>query len=220
MNLAIFDLDKTLVKIDTADAWSNYICELGLINNIDQFKAKNCIYESQYDQGTLNMRESVEFNLKPLIHINLPELRKIINKFISKKIIPNIYSTSYEVIKKHQQNGDLILLISATVEELVIPIGEILGFDYQNIIAIKTTKNNNQLTGKTNGIISFREGKVECLQAWLKIEQIKINRTYFYSDSHNDLALLEYVDHPIATNPSKKLEAIAKQKKWEILHLR
>jgi HAD superfamily hydrolase (TIGR01490 family) len=124
-----------------------------------------------------------------------------------------------ELIKKHKSAGDIVLLISATIEELVIPIGELLGFNPKNIIAIKTIKENGLISGKTAGVLSFKGGKVTRYKEWLNTHSITPTKTYFYSDSINDLPLLEIVDQPIATNPSTDLLKKAKENHWNTLYL-
>ena len=144
-----------------------------------------------------------------------------IKDFIEQEIKASIYKNGIKLIDKYIKEGKRIVLISATIEELVMPIGEILGFQKNDILAINTKKENGKITGDILGTLSFKEGKVIRFLEWMEFNDTKFKKEdiTFYSDSINDLPLLEYVGKPIATNPCQKLLDIAKKNNWTIVRL-
>ncbi len=217
MALAIFDLDHTLINGDSDHAWGQFLVENELVDPIE-YKQKNDWFFEQYQAGQLNVHEYLEFALKPLTQFPLDELLLMRDRFLNECIRPIIHQQSWDLIAKHQQQGDTLLIITATNGFITYPIAQMLGIEH--IIAPHPELIDGAYTGKIVGIPSFHLGKVIRLQDWLKEHKHNLAGSWFYSDSHNDLPLLEIVDHPIAVDPCPKLEAIAKARQWPIISLR
>lgn len=213
-DLAIFDLDHTLIATDSADRWSVYMCENGMIQDTDAFLETHKKYEQRYKVGDIDMGEFIRFALKPLIGLRECDVTKKVIEFIEAFIRPHIYKKGVDVVRDHVEKGDTILLISATIEDLVNPVGKILGFKPENILAVNTEKCDERYTGNLLGTLGFGKGKVARTQAWLQQQKLAFDKTYFYSDSINDLPLLLEVDEPRVVNPDPKLLIEAKNRGW------
>ena len=161
---------------------------------------------------------ALEFSLAPLSQIDISELAELHNRFMDESIRPLITTQSRELIKKHIEQNDTLLIITATNLFITAPIAEELGID--NILATDPEIIDNRYTGKVYGTPCFREGKVERLTVWLKETGYNLTDSYFYSDSHNDLPLLEEVNKPIAVNPDETLRSHAEMKGWDIISLK
>ncbi len=217
MALAIFDLDNTLIAGDSDHGWGQFLVEKGLVD-ADHFQQKNDYYYQQYNQGTLDINEYLEFSLQPLTQNPLTQLHKVRAEFVQTKILPLIPEKSRALLKKHKDQGDYLLIITATNLFVTHPIAAELGVD--DIIATEPEMLNDQYTGKVAGIPSFQHGKVVRLADWLKKTGLSLEGSFFYSDSHNDLPLLEQVTYPFAVDADDILLAHAKAKNWPIISLR
>ncbi len=217
MALAIFDLDNTLIQGDSDHAWGEFLVSESLVDKAEM-AAVNDRFFNQYQNGTLNIQEYLEFALAFLTGKTPSDLAPLHAQFMSNVIEPIILPDAEALIKKHENAGDTLLIITATNRFVTEPIAQRLGINH--LIACEPELINGIYTGKATGTPSFQHGKVERLQSWLKEQQISLDGAWFYSDSHNDLPLLEQVDNPVAVNPDARLQAIAISRGWEILDLR
>lgn len=212
--LALFDLDETLIAGDSAKEWINFCVERKLVDT--RFLAQLAGYEQQYKNATINMLEFMEFFLSSIRGMSETEVSTLVSDFVLQKISPIIYPQTAKILATHA--NDRQILISATADFLVIPIANFLGIS--ETIASQTERKNGIFTGRTTGVLAFASGKVTRLQAYLGKDYSKLMQdSYFYSDSINDLPLLESVKTPIACNPDSLLTPIAKQRNWKILNL-
>lgn len=217
MALAIFDLDNTLISGDSDHGWGQFLVEEGLVD-AQLFKQKNDYYLEQYQLGTLDILEYLEFSLQALTLFPKEQLLGLRERFVQEKIIPIITQKSRDLLLEHRNNGDYLLIITATNLFVTEPIANLLGVD--DIIATTPEVINGQYTGKISGIPSFQEGKVKRLAAWLEQKALSLEGSYFYSDSHNDLPLLKQVDNPVAVDADNTLRAYAQENNWPIISLR
>lgn len=217
MTLAIFDLDNTLLDGDSDYLWGQFLSQQGLVDSTFYEKENQRFYD-EYVDGTLDIFEFLEFSLAPLSQIEMSKLEQLHNQFMQENILPAITKKSRALIQKHIASQDTLLIITATNLFITAPIAEELGI--QNILATEPEKVNNSYTGKVFGTPCFREGKVERLKVWLKETGGNLADSCFYSDSHNDLPLLEMVTKPIAVDPDDTLRSHAEMKGWDIISLK
>jgi HAD superfamily hydrolase (TIGR01490 family) len=216
VTLAIFDLDHTLLNGDSDYLWGQFLTQHGHVD-ASTYEKENQRFYDEYVAGTLDIFEFLEFSLAPLSQMDMSELNRLHDQFMDECIRPIITDKSRALIKKHQDAGDTLLIITATNLFITEPIARELGIDH--ILATDPEMINNRYTGKVSGIPCFREGKVERLKDWLKLSGGNLADSYFYSDSHNDLPLLEMVTKPVAVDPDDTLRSHAEMKGWEIISL-
>lgn len=216
MALVIFDLDHTLLSGDSDHAWGQYLVDRGLVEPAEHQRRNDYFYQ-QYQAGTLDIHEYLAFALKPLTQHPLELMLAERQRFLDERIKPLISQKSRDLIAKHQQAGDTLLIITATNGFVTYPIAGLLGIEH--IIAPEPELIDGNYTGAIVGIPSFQHGKVTRLQQWLEDKQLDLSGSYFYSDSHNDLPLLELVDHPVAVDPDDILNARAQQQGWPVTSL-
>ncbi|MGY2461693.1 histidinol-phosphatase [Vreelandella sulfidaeris] len=217
MSLAIFDLDNTLLSIDSDHAWGEFLLEQGAVDPI-AYREANERFMADYNAGTLDMAAFLEMALKPLADNTPEQLAAWHQQFMASKIEPNILPKAEELLARHRTKGDTLLIITATNRFITAPIAERLGVDH--LIAVNPEVNQGRYTGRVSGIPSYREGKVTRLSQWLEQQDISLDGAWFYSDSHNDLPLLEKVDHPVAVDPDDTLRKVAEERQWRIMSLR
>ena len=217
MTLAIFDLDNTLLNGDSDYLWGQFLSQQGLVDSAFYEKENQRFYD-EYVAGTLDIFEFLEFSLAPLSEIEMSKLHQLHNQFMDENIRPAITKKSRALIQTHIDKQDTLLIITATNLFITAPIAEELGI--KNILATEPEKLNNRYTGKVFGIPCFREGKVERLKIWLNEVGGNLADSCFYSDSHNDLPLLEMVTKPIAVDPDDTLRSHAEMKGWDIISLK
>ncbi|WP_133013161.1 HAD family hydrolase [Marinomonas flavescens] len=217
MTLAIFDLDGTLLSGDSDYAWGEFLVEKGLVDT-QAYKEANDRFFEQYQSGTLDIYEYMAFSLAPLTLFNNEELIKLHNTFMAEKVAPMMQDKAKALLKHHKDQGHFLLMITATNQFVTGPIADALGMDH--IIAPIPEIINNRYTGKTVGVPSFQEGKVTRLNDWLAETGHSMEGSYFYSDSRNDLPLLELVTHPVAVDADPTLTEIAKERGWPHISLR
>ncbi|MEL0637966.1 HAD family hydrolase [Marinomonas sp. TI.3.20] len=217
MTLAIFDLDGTLLSGDSDYAWGEFLVEKGLVDT-QAYKEANDRFFEQYQSGTLDIYEYMAFSLAPLTLFNNEELIKLHNTFMAEKVAPMMQDKAKALLKHHKDQGHFLLMITATNQFVTGPIADALGMDH--IIAPIPEIINNRYTGKTVGVPSFQEGKVTRLNDWLAETGYSMEGSYFYSDSRNDLPLLELVTHPVAVDADPTLTEIAKERDWPHISLR
>ena len=217
MNLAIFDLDNTLIGGDSDYLWGEFLVEKSLVDPQLYKRAKQRFYD-EYKAGTLDIYEFLEFSLAPLSQHSMPQLKELHLEFMKEKIISIWLKKAEALLEHHRKQNDFLLIITATNHFVTAPIADKLGVD--DIIATMPEQINQRYTGKVAGIPCFQEGKVKRLSQWLVENSCTLEGSYFYSDSYNDLPLLLEVTHPIAVDPDEKLQHHAKDNNWPIISLR
>ena len=215
--LAIFDLDNTLLNGDSDHAWGEFLCRKGVVDAEEYRKANDYFYE-QYKSGSMNIFEFLEFALRPLAANSNETLAEWHAEFMQDVIQPMMLPKAAALLQKHRDAGEHLMIITATNRFVTGPIAEQLGVD--TIIATDPEMVNGNYTGKVAGTPCFQAGKVERLNTWLADNGATLEGSSFYSDSINDLPLLEKVDYPVAVNPDEKLTAEANRRGWPILDLR
>ncbi|MCA0975286.1 HAD-IB family hydrolase [Halomonas denitrificans] len=217
MSLAIFDLDNTLLSIDSDHAWGEFLLEQGAVDPV-AYREANDRFKADYDAGRLDMMAFLEVALKPLADNSMEQLAAWHQQFMVSKIEPNILPLAEELIARHRTRGDTLLIITATNRFITAPIAERLGID--ELIAVEPEIQDGRYTGRVSGTPSFQQGKVTRLQQWLDTRDDTLDSAWFYSDSHNDLPLLEMIDHPVAVDPDPALREVAEARGWKIISLR
>jgi len=215
--LAIFDLDHTLLSGDSDHAWGQFLVDSNIVEPEHHQKQNDYFYE-QYKAGCLDIEEYLTFALKPLTEQPLESMLALRETFIEQRIKPLITDKARALISKHQQAGDDLLIITATNAFVTRPIATLLGFD--ELIAPEPELIDGQYTGGITGIPSFQHGKVIRLETWLAEKKIDFDGAFFYSDSHNDLPLLNIVDNPVAVDAHEILTETANRNGWPIISLR
>ena len=217
MSLAIFDLDNTLLSIDSDHAWGEFLLEQGAVDPV-AYRDANDRFMADYEAGTLDIHAFLAVALKPLADNSPEQLAAWHQQFMASKIEPHILPKGEELVARHRSRGDTLLIITATNRFITGPIAERLGVD--DLIAVEPEIVDGRYTGRVKGTPSYREGKVVRLDEWLADKDLTLDDAWFYSDSHNDLALLEKVDHPVAVDPDPSLREVAEARGWRIISLR
>lgn len=217
MSLAIFDLDNTLLNGDSDVLWGQFLVDQGLVDP-KYYERENLRFYEEYKAGTLDIMEFLAFSLKPLSEHDLDELNDLHRKFMAEKIETIMQPAAALLLQQHRDQGDFLLIITATNSFVTRPIAKALGVD--DILATEPELLDGRYTGRVSGIPTFREGKVERLQQWLANSPHDLEQSWFYSDSLNDLPLLEVVTNPIAVDPDETLEQHARMKGWPVMTLR
>ena len=217
MQLAIFDLDNTLLAGDSDYLWGKFLAERGIVD-AEIYEKENQRFYDEYKAGQLDIFEFLAFSLQPLTKHTPEVLAALHHEFMRACIHPIITPAARQLLAQHRDNGDVLLIITATNRFITAPIAEELGIPH--LLATDPEIRNGRYTGRVVGTPCFREGKVERLQAWLKQKGYNLAKSWFYSDSHNDLPLLEMVTHPVAVDPDETLADHAEAKGWPIISLR
>jgi HAD superfamily hydrolase (TIGR01490 family) len=217
MTLAIFDLDNTLIADDSDYLWGKFLVDQGIVDRLVYDKINAKFYED-YQNGTLDMVAFLRFALAPLAAHPIEQLHNWRQDFINTIIKPLLLDKAKALIEKHRAQGDTLLVITATNSFITAPIVALYGIEH--LIATTPEMIDGKYTGNVNGVPCFQEGKVTRLNEWLTLNNEKLEGSYFYSDSHNDLPLLKLVDFPVAVDPDEKLRDFADTQKWEIISLR
>ncbi|WP_163831569.1 histidinol-phosphatase [Spartinivicinus ruber] len=217
MALAIFDLDNTLLGGDSDHAWGEFLVEQGIVD-AEAYKQANDYYYQAYLNGTLNINEFLQFSLKPLSQHSTKQLTQWHQQFMSEKIEPLMLEKATKLLNDHRDQGDYLLIITATNAFVTSPIAERLGVDH--LLATTPEFLNGRYTGQVSGTPCFQGGKVKRLHNWLTATSHSLAGSFFYSDSHNDLPLLEEVDNPVAVDPDDTLREVAQTNGWPIISLR
>ena len=220
MNLALFDLDNTILAGDSDYNWSRFLIQEGYLDGAIHAE-KNEKFYADYKAGTLDIYAFVEFQFKPLARNPRAVLNQLLKKYVEEEIKPMITEKARVLVKRHQEEGDLIIVITATNSFITKPIAELFGIE--NLIGTDPEEKEGEFTGKVSGLPSFKEGKVTRLEAWLKGKNLSLasfENSYFYSDSHNDLPLMQKVTHPVAVDSDDVLSEYAKSKGWPQISLR
>ena len=217
MSLAIFDLDNTLIGGDSDFLWGEFLGEEGVVD-ANAYRKKNEYFYQQYDLGTLDIYAWLEFCLEPLSRYSMTELEEFHHQFMIQKIEPIMLDKAQNCINRHKERGDTVLVMTASNSFVTAPIAKKYGIN--QLLATEPEIKAGRYTGGVSGIPCFQAGKVDKLMPWLQKNKETLTGSTFYSDSHNDLPLLELVDNPVAVNADKILTKIAQKKGWEILNWR
>ena len=219
MKLALFDLDHTLIPIDSDHAWGEFATRIGWAD-AGEFKRRNDAFYEQYKAGTLDIHDYIRFTTEPVRRHGASASAQAHARFMREVIAPAIRPEARALVEQHRQAGDDLAVVTATNEFVTRPIAQALGV--QELLATELERGpDGWFTGEIRGEPNMREGKVRRMQQWLAQRQWDWSavESTFYSDSTNDLPLLETVNHPVATNPDARLRAIAQERGWPILDL-
>ena len=218
LSLTLFDLDDTLLPLDSDHAWGEFMVRLGWVDAAE-FKHRNDAFHAQYKVGALDIHAYIEFATEPLRARGAEAARQAHVQFMHEVIAPNLRPAALELVQAHRARGDLLALVTATNDFITAPIARALGIT--ELIAVRLERGpGGTITGRIEGTPSYREGKVLRVQEWLTergCTWASFERISVYSDSVNDLALLEHATDAVATNPTPALEAIARERGWRIL---
>jgi HAD superfamily hydrolase (TIGR01490 family) len=217
MPLALFDLDNTLLAGDSDYLWGCFLVDRGLVDG-QLYEQANDRFYRDYADGRLDIHEFLNFALQPLAAIDTETLRSLHREFMQSSIRPIMNRAGIEQIAEHRRRGDHPVIITATNRFVTGPIAD--AFGVSDLIATEPEQLNGRYTGRVAGIPCFQRGKIERLDAWLQISGMDMEGSWFYSDSHNDLPLLESVAHPVAVDPDSRLRAVAGQRGWQITSFR
>ena len=217
MRLALFDLDNTLLGGDSDHAWGDYLCERGILDAAT-YKTRNDEFYQDYLAGTLDLTAYLNFTLEILGRTDMVQLDEWHRDFMRDCIEPLMLPKALELIAKHREAGDKLVVITATNRFVTAPIVAQLGID--TLLATECEIIDGRYSGRTTDVPCFREGKVTRLNRWLEENQLSLEGSYFYSDSLNDLPLLEQVANPVAVDPDPKLRAEAESRGWPVITLR
>lgn len=220
MNLTLFDLDNTLLPLDSDYEWGAFLVRIGVQDAI-LFAEKNVEFYESYKAGTLDIHAYVNFLTASLREHPRHEIENWHARYMDEIILPHIRTEALTLVQQHQAAGDLCAIVTATNSFVTRPIAERFGIVH--LIATELEQNaQGRFTGKILGTPSFREGKITRVQEWLHTQGktwSDFSKSTFYSDSFNDLPLMEYVSHPIATNPDGRLREHAQMHHWPVLKL-
>ncbi|WP_447588216.1 histidinol-phosphatase [Aquipseudomonas campi] len=217
MRLALFDLDNTLIAGDSDHSWGEYLCQRGILDAAE-YQARNDAFYDDYLAGTLDVRAYQNFTQAILGRNSLEQLAEWHGDFMRDCIEPMILSKAEALLEKHRAAGDRLVIITATNRFVTAPIAARLGVE--TLLATECGMQDGLYTGQITGIPCFQEGKVTRIEQWLEETGLSLDGSYFYSDSRNDLPLLERVDNPVAVDPDDTLRAIAEQRGWPVISLR
>lgn len=220
MNLCLFDLDHTLLPLDSDHEWGEFMVRVGWADEA-VFRARNNEFYRQYQEGTLDLPAYIEFSTGVWRHRSASERQAMHQRFMAEVIEPALRPAARELVAHHQAQGDLMAVVTATNEFITAPV--VAAFGVPHLLAVGLERDaGGAVTGRIQGIPTFREGKVTRVEQWLHGQGLCLpdfERVSFYSDSLNDLPLLERASDPVATNPSPALEALAHARGWRVLKL-
>ncbi len=217
MALVIFDLDNTLLGGDSDFLWGEFLIKNGYVD-ATEFAAQNKQFYEDYQAGTLDIMAYQRFALKPLSEQSMPTLDKWHAEFMQDFIEPIVLPKALALVNEHQRKGDRVIIITATNTFVTRPIG--VRYGIEELLGTNGEITQQRYTGEVDGIPTFQAGKVTRLKEWLTVEGETLEGSYFYSDSFNDLPLLEVVDHPVVVDGDDTLLEIAKQRNWPTISLR
>ncbi len=220
MELALFDLDNTLLSGDSDHGWSQFLIEEGVLDRV-LYEQRNDEFFAQYKAGTLDIYEYVAFHMTALGRYSREQLDAWHRRFMSKKIKPMITRKSRALVAQHQVRGTLAAVVTATNSFVTGPIAAELAVPH--LLATEAEEIDGRFTGRVKGTPCFREGKIKRVEQFLSERGMSFesfSKSYFYSDSLNDLPLLSRVSHPVAVDPDPTLRAHAQQHNWPIISLR
>ena len=219
LKIALFDLDHTLIPFDSDFEWNEFTIALGWRDG-DEFRRANEAYFAQYRAGTLDIHAYVRFATQAMREQGAIKAIAAHDRFMGARVLKDIKPQALDLVRTHQAAGDVVVIVTATNAFVTRPIAD--AFGVAELIAIDLAVDaQGEYTGEIKGTPSFREGKVTRVESWLAARNLTWQdvETTFYSDSMNDLSLLEKVTHPVATNPDERLRKLANEREWRILDL-
>ena len=219
-DLCLFDLDDTLLPLDSDHAWGEFVIRLGWVDEAG-FRRRNDAFYAQYQRGQLDIHAYIAFATEPLRARSPADAAAAHRRFMREVIEPNLRPPALELVAMHQARGDLVALVTATNDFITAPIARAFGIDHLLAVRLQRAAGGT-ITGEIDGTPSYREGKIQRVTQWLATQDAgwqDFGRISVYSDSPNDLPLLERATHPVATNPTAALETIARERHWRILKL-
>lgn len=217
LTLAIFDLDNTLIGGDSDHLWGEFVVEAGIAPEND-FAARNERFYRAYERGELDIDAYLRFALSPLRGRSRDTAAAWHRRFMGAKIEPIMLPAAAELLRGHRERGHTLLIVTATNEFITRPIADAL--QVEHLLACEAEIKDGVYTGEPLGVPTYREGKVTRLRQWLEMTGESLDGAWCYSDSHNDLPLLEAVDHPVAVDPDETLRARARERGWPVITLR
>lgn len=217
MKLALFNLDHTLLDADSDCLWGQFLVRKGAVDGL-RYARENARYHADYRAGRLDIHEFPAFGLRSLADNQPQQLGHWRRRFLQESVLPCIADTARTLLGRHRDAGHVRAIITATNRFITEPIAATLGVPH--LIATEPEHDGSRFTGRVAGTPCFREGKVTRLKECLYQEQLAPRETWFHSDSHNDLPLLQTVDHPVAVNPGPLLAQTAAQRGWPVMHVR
>ncbi|HET9735791.1 MAG TPA: HAD family hydrolase [Burkholderiales bacterium] len=220
MTLCLFDLDNTLLAGDSDYEWGQFLVDRGVLAR-EEYEAQNAAFFEQYKDGTLDIHEYLGFALRPLAAHTAADLARWHAEFMRERILPMITPRARALVRRHMDAGELCAVVTATNSFVTAPIAKELGIPH--LIATEPESLGGRFTGRVAGTPCFREGKIRRVDEWLaglgrRLEDYAASS--FYSDSHNDLPLLERVRRPVAVDPDAQLAAEAARRGWPVISLR
>ena len=217
VGLALFDLDNTLIGGDSDYLWGCFLAEHGIVDGAF-YERENQRFYDQYKAGELDIHEFLRFQLKPLAEHDMPALRQWRAEYVEEKVRPILLPLAHSLLDRPREQGDTVVIITATNSFITRPIADLYGVEY--LLATEPEVVDDRYTGNVDGIPCFQHGKVEKLDAWLGDNDAGLEDSWFYSDSHNDLPLLNRVTRPVAVDPDDILRQHAVEHDWQIMSLR
>ena len=217
VSLALFDLDNTLIGGDSDYLWGCFLAEHGIVDGAVYERANQRFYD-QYKAGVLDINEFLRFQLKPLAEHDMHTLEQWRSQYIDEKITPILLPKAQTLIDEHRSRGDTPVIITATNSFITRPIAGLYGVEY--LLATEPEIINDRYTGNVAGAPCFQDGKVDNITTWLAAASETLADSWFYSDSHNDLPLLNRVTHPVAVDPDDILQQHASEHDWQVMSLR
>ncbi len=217
MPLAIFDLDNTLLSGDSDYLWGQFLCDRGVVDR-ERYEEANRRFYEDYEQGRLDIMAFLAFSLRPLAENDPEALERWRAEFVEQRIRPLVGEPARALVERHREAGDTLLIVTATNSFVTRPIADLFGIEH--LIATEPERIDGRFTGRVAGTPSFREGKVQRLEEWLARTGHELTGATFYSDSHNDLPLLQRVERPVAVDPDDALRAHAERAGWPVISLR
>jgi HAD superfamily hydrolase (TIGR01490 family) len=216
MGLALFDLDHTLLSGDSDYEWGRFLADIGAVEP-ESYTQTNARFHADYLAGRLDIHAFSRFSFTPLAENTLETLLAWREQYLEERIRPLIGAAAQALVEQHREAGDTLMIITATNSFVTRPIADIFGVE--NLIATEPKREGERFVAAIEGIPAFQEGKVQRLQAWLEERPQLDGERWFYSDSRNDVPLLERVDHPVAVDPDETLAQIAAERGWPIISL-
>ena len=216
MTLALFDLDHTLINGDSDYLWGEYMVTRGIVDE-QAYRQRNADFYQDYQRGCLDNDQYLAFALEPLTHYSIDELQAWRADFVEECIRPLVAPGTEGLLQQHRDQGHELVLISATHRFVSEPIGTMLGIP--TVLATEPEIVNDRYTGRFIGTPTYKQGKVIVLEAWAELNGYSTQGAWFYSDSLNDLALLEVADNPVVVSPDADLLKIAQQRAWPVIDL-
>ena len=216
MALALFDLDDTLINGNCETEWFHFLSDHGVIEKDSHLEAF-AEFDRLYLEGELDIMDYMRFILKPLVDNETDFINTLHQRFVDERMKPLIPQSARDLVEQHRSQGDVVVIITACNDYNALPVAAL--FDVSHVIATEVEIIDDRYTGEANYPPSFAEGKVTRLRQWLQINDHDLKDSYFYSDSRNDLPLMELADHPVAVDPDPYLRQVAESRNWPCISL-